>query len=82
MTPYYDHAGIQIWLGDALEVLRGLPDESVNCCITSPPYWGLRDYFFDKASIVRNDLTTEERAYVESEIERLGIKPHVPAKNA
>jgi len=30
--------------GDALTELRKLPDESVHCCITSPPYWGLRDY--------------------------------------
>ncbi len=30
--------------GDALETLRGLPPESVQCCVTSPPYWGLRDY--------------------------------------
>ena len=30
--------------GDALTVLKTLPDESVNCCVTSPPYWGLRDY--------------------------------------
>ena len=30
--------------GDALDVLRSLPDESVNCCVTSPPDWGLRDY--------------------------------------
>lgn len=30
--------------GDALAELRKLPDESVDCCITSPPYWGLRDY--------------------------------------
>ena len=30
--------------GDALAELRKLPDESVNCCVTSPPYWGLRDY--------------------------------------
>lgn len=30
--------------GDALTVLRMLPDESVQCCVTSPPYWGLRDY--------------------------------------
>lgn len=29
--------------GDALAVLRTLPDASVHCCITSPPYWGLRD---------------------------------------
>lgn len=30
--------------GDALEELRKLPDEYVQCVITSPPYWGLRDY--------------------------------------
>lgn len=35
---------IQILCGDALEQLRTLPDVSVNCCVTSPPYWGLRDY--------------------------------------
>ena len=31
-------------VGDCLEVLRSLPDASVQCCVTSPPYWGLRDY--------------------------------------
>lgn len=30
--------------GDCLDVLRALPAESVQCCVTSPPYWGLRDY--------------------------------------
>ena len=30
--------------GDVLEMLKTLPDESVQCCVTSPPYWGLRDY--------------------------------------
>lgn len=34
----------EIWLGDSLETLKQLPDQSVNCCVTSPPYWGLRDY--------------------------------------
>jgi len=33
-----------IILGDCLAELRKLPDESVHCCVTSPPYWGLRDY--------------------------------------
>ena len=33
--------------GDALDMLRTLPDESVNCCVTSPPYYGLRDYGVD-----------------------------------
>lgn len=41
---HYDHAGVTIHQGDAVEVLRSLPGESVNCCVTSPPYWGLRDY--------------------------------------
>ena len=31
-------------LGDALEQLKTLPDGSVHCCVTSPPYYGLRDY--------------------------------------
>ena len=35
---------IRLLCGDALEQLRLLEDESVQCCITSPPYWGLRDY--------------------------------------
>ena len=30
--------------GDSRTALRELPDESVNCCVTSPPYWGLRNY--------------------------------------
>jgi DNA modification methylase len=35
---------LTILQGDALTKLRELPDESVQCCVTSPPYWGLRDY--------------------------------------
>lgn len=34
----------KILQGDSLAVLKTLPDELVDCCITSPPYWGLRDY--------------------------------------
>ena len=34
----------EIVLGDCLEVLRTLPDGCVQTCVTSPPYWGLRDY--------------------------------------
>jgi site-specific DNA-methyltransferase (cytosine-N4-specific) len=35
---------IRIYHGDALERLRGMADGSMNCIVTSPPYWGLRDY--------------------------------------
>jgi DNA modification methylase len=34
----------QLYQGDALETLKQMEDESINCCVTSPPYWGLRDY--------------------------------------
>lgn len=35
---------LQILTGDSLTILPQLSAESVQCCITSPPYWGLRDY--------------------------------------
>jgi DNA modification methylase len=35
---------VTVLTGDCLDVLKTLPDESVHCCVTSPPYWGLRDY--------------------------------------
>jgi len=34
----------KIHCGDSLEIMRGWPDGFIDCCITSPPYWGLRDY--------------------------------------
>ena len=35
---------ISILIGDCRDVLKTLPDASVQCCVTSPPYYGLRDY--------------------------------------
>ena len=35
---------VQIITGDCIEVMRSMPDESVHTCVTSPPYFGLRDY--------------------------------------
>jgi len=37
-------SAFNLLIGDALERLRELPDDSVQTCVTSPPYWGLRDY--------------------------------------
>lgn len=38
---------VRILKGDCRQVLRTFPDESVHCCVTSPPYYGLRDYGVD-----------------------------------
>jgi site-specific DNA-methyltransferase (cytosine-N4-specific) len=35
---------LQVFTGDSLKILPTLADESAQCCVTSPPYWGLRDY--------------------------------------
>lgn len=42
--PYYSADDVTLYLGDSLEVLREMPSQSVDCCVTSPPYFGLRDY--------------------------------------
>lgn len=34
----------QVHVGHTLDLLRQMPDESVNCVVSSPPYWGLRSY--------------------------------------
>ena len=34
----------KIYQGDCIEVLKNMPDESIDCVVTSPPYWALRDY--------------------------------------
>lgn len=47
--------------GDALAVLKTLPSESVNCVVTSPPYWALRDYGVEGQLGLEN--TSEEYIY-------------------
>ncbi len=46
----------EIVQGDVVDVLQELPDDSVDCVVTSPPYWGLRDYQID------GQLGVEEKA--------------------
>ncbi len=44
MTPYFDDASLTVHIGDCRAVMAEMPAESVHCVVTSPPYWGLRDY--------------------------------------
>jgi DNA modification methylase len=61
---------VTILTGDCRETLRALPDASVNCCVTSPPYWGLRSYLPDGVR-----LKADAPASVIAELDALGIKP-------
>jgi DNA modification methylase len=47
VKPYYQEDGITIYHGDCFDVLTALDAESVQCVVTSPPYYGLRDYGVD-----------------------------------
>jgi hypothetical protein len=44
VTPFVADPDFTLYVGDVRDVLLELPDESVHCVVTSPPYWGLRDY--------------------------------------
>ncbi|KKN70092.1 hypothetical protein LCGC14_0434170 [marine sediment metagenome] len=44
MSKEFDSQVNTIICGDCLEVMKDWPDGVIDCCVTSPPYWGLRDY--------------------------------------
>lgn len=44
MTPYFADDHLSLYLGDAATTLAELPDGAADCIVTSPPYFGLRDY--------------------------------------
>ncbi len=43
-APYWRQATTALYLGDARQILSEMPDGSADCIVTSPPYWGKRDY--------------------------------------
>jgi hypothetical protein len=43
-SPLYANPRTEILIGDVREKLREIRSASIDCCVTSPPYWGLRDY--------------------------------------
>jgi len=58
----------EIKVGDSLEVLKTMDDESVHCCVTSPPYWALRNY--DHLDQLGQEATPEE--YVDKLVAIMG----------
>lgn len=58
-------AEYQVLIGGALEKLRELPDQSVNTIVTSPPYYGLRDYGIDEQIGLEDTPTDFINALVE-----------------
>lgn len=68
---YYSDDTVTLLLGDAHDVLVGLPDGSVDCIVTSPPYYGLRDY----GTPGQYGLETSPAEYVET-LRRMFTEAH------
>lgn len=62
MIPYYRDESVTLYHGDALAVARQLPDGAADCIVTSPPYFGLRDYGIEG----QYGLESTPAAYVET----------------
>jgi site-specific DNA-methyltransferase (cytosine-N4-specific) len=56
------HDDCEIIVGDAMQILPTLPSSKFRCCVTSPPYWGLRDYDVSGQIGAEDDL----RRYISS----------------
>lgn len=64
---------VRILQGDCREVLKTLPDASVHCVVTSPPYFGLRSY--DETALrIDPSLPEEKKSWLIAELERRGIR--------
>ena len=70
LKPYYETKLGKLYHGDALDVLNSMEPESIQTCITSPPYWGLRSYLPD--TVTPKDGIPE---WVFDELKGLGIFP-------
>jgi DNA modification methylase len=60
----------KILQGDCLQQLKTLPDKTIQCCVTSPPYYGLRSYLPD---VVR--LKNDAPEWVIKKLTDMGIYP-------
>ncbi len=77
----FDVPGVHI--GDAIDCMKQLPDECIDCVVTSPPYWGLRSYLPDESEAKAFEIGAEEtpEAFVANmvrvfaEVRRV-LKPH------
>lgn len=49
-----------------------IPDETINCCVTSPPYWGLRSYLPEEVKL-KDNLSDDIKEKIKKDLTILGI---------
>lgn len=64
------------YIGDCIDVMSSLPSDSIDCIVTSPPYWGLRDYGVDGQIGLEQTMAEHLRVMVQvfAEVKRI-LKP-------
>lgn len=71
MEPRFQNEDHTVYIGDATAVMQSLPEQSVDCFVTSPPYWKMRDYKTNG----QLGLEADSRDYVEKLVDILwGVK--------
>ena len=68
----------KVIVGDSLAVLRTLPDGCGHCCVTSPPYWSLRQYIPPGSMRLKAGLSREKVEWILAELKRAGVSPDNP----
>lgn len=71
----------KVLVGDSHEILKELPDKIFQTCVTSPPYWGLRDYGTSSWKSGDSDCDHIEQAHGMSDKNTLGRGGHLPDTN-
>jgi len=66
MQPKYDSNGVKIYHGNCLDILKKLEPKSVQTCVTSPPYWGMRNYESETEQVGLEETPSE---YVKKMVE-------------
>lgn len=74
VTLFMDDGQVALHHGHALDVLRELPSESVQCCVTSPPYWALRSYGTE-AQVWGGDAEVKRHDWDCKSVQRVGSTP-------
>ena len=74
---FFDDGQVTLHLGHVLDVLRELPSESVQCVVTSPPYWALRAYGTE-AQVWGGDAECEHSWTPRSAVDRGGNRRQLP----
>jgi site-specific DNA-methyltransferase (cytosine-N4-specific) len=82
IAPFYRDAWLTAYEGDARSVMAGFPDGSIHSIMTSPPYWGLRDYGLPDAiwggDPTHDHVWTEEhRCSCAAWLGQLGLEPTI-----